>query len=993
MNALKIDIRNILSVLLLLSMSLMAGETGKIGGQITDKETGEPIVGANVVVEGMLLGASTDLEGAFFILQVPPGKYQLTITYLGYRDMELNNVTVMVDHTTRLDVEMEAAALELDEKIVVTAERPFIQKDVTSSTNFVAAETIEMMPVADLQEGVFQQAGVLFDGLPATGGLGGSGKGEARYSIRGGSQDEVLWFIDGIKMASLIDFRADRGGSFTTINKNSVQELQIITGGYNAEYGNAQSGIVNVITKTGGTEYSGSVEYEYGLQGKHHFGPYIYDRTKHKEFLDHTLEDGTLDPAWWTPHRQKQVYDYRKIPDHQLLMNLGGPLFKTKAVSATFYISSMYKEKAYNFPSPRDTRDLVNFMASTSFMFSGGAKLKIQGLYNLEKHRTLQQEADFTHQAKYYRGWGSLLDTRTTMLSASWFQALNNAFFYDLKLSWTLFDFKEKPSEYAVEGKSENPSDFGYQRYNGYGDEPFDAYGFFYDNHSQTGDISLLSSASWQFNNENLFKSGFELRYNTVNEIKALRYPSFSYNKEDWFNRGLHEKFHPIQFAWYFQDKMEFEGMILNAGVRYDYFNPNRDWFTPSSLYNLSVDPEFDPSLDPDKDQLDSNGNKKFSFENVLKKPREAAQSYHMFSPRLGVSFPVTENTLMHFNYGHYLQLPQLDRMFELTYFRPEHIIEGYKDLREKGTPVKHFPSESGDPERVVALTLEPLEPEKTIQFEVGIKHNVEDIVKVSATAYYKDVYSQSEPRANLFDRRVYGYDPFAGQVTPNTFYVTYMPGDYGDSRGFELSAQTLFSRNVILDLNYAFSVARQGRATPNRVEIDKNGNRKYSYDTEVALTTQTEKSFSRPHIMRANLFLNYPEDGIEPITDMFLHGSSLSILYKYISGQAFTYLGPNDPITTYNNHRYPSIHIFDLRAEKSLELWQDYTASVYVRVTNLFNTKNLRSFGNPLFDTNDIKEYVENGKISNVSWLGYDISYQTYYEPRRIYLGARFNF
>ncbi len=121
---------------------------------------------------------------------------------------------------------------------------------------------------------------------------------------------------------------------------------------------------------------------------------------------------------------------------------------------------------------------------------------------------------------------------------------------------------------------------------------------------------------------------------------------------------------------------MEFETMILNIGVRFDYFNPNRNWFDQTNLVNLAADPAYDAAKDPDLDQVDSDGHVKYSFQNVLDKPRSSARSYNMISPRFGVSFPITENSLLHFNYGHYYQMPPLDEMFEFGYFRPVNLVE-----------------------------------------------------------------------------------------------------------------------------------------------------------------------------------------------------------------------------------------------------------------------------------------------------------------------------
>jgi len=969
------------------------GETGKISGQIVAKDSGEPLPGANIVVQDMLLGSSTDLDGMYFILHLPPGKYTLTITYLGYAETHIENVRVRSDYTTRVDVEMEVEALELGDEIVVVANRPVIQKDLTSSTQFMDIDELSQLPVTNSEEAIFLQTGVLFDALPMIGGLGGGGKGEARYAVRGGSQDEVGWYINGVRTMSSIDARADRGNAFTFMNLNAIQEVQVITGGFNAEYGNAQSGIVNVITKEGGDRFSGSAEFIYGLEGQHHFGNYIYDPNTQKEFIDNRDSTGGLDPNWWTDHRKNQVYDYRKTPDRTLYLTLGGPIFKLGSTRGTFFLSSQLQQKAYALPHPRDSRNLQNIIGNFVFHFGPMKTLRLSGMYNHEEHTTLQETADFTHQAKYYRGWGSLLDTYIYSLSAQWTQIVSNGFFYDLKLSNNMFNFQESTSEFNVLGESANPTIWGFDRYDGYQDEPFDAYSFLFDNNSKASDLSLIGSLNWQFDVNNLLKSGFEFRYHTYDEISTKRYPSFSNHPEDWLNRGLHEKFNPIQISAYIQDKMEFASMILNLGVRYDYFNPNRDWFVNTGLFNLSVDPQFDPDLDPDGNQIDENGRVKYSFSNVLNQPRAPAEAYHMISPRIGVSFPVTENTLLHFNYGHFRQMPPLDRMFEFIYFRPEYLVKASKTARDSGIVVANIPSKDGDPERAVTLTLEPLKPEKTIMFEVGIKHNFGNFAVLDVTAFYKDVFDQNESRFNLFDRRIYGYNPFTGATTINTFYVSNFPGDYGDSRGFEVSLRTLFSQLVTLDINYSFSRATQGRASPGRIELAPGGEATYTYDTDVQYRIPIEKSFSRPHVLRVNLFLNYPYGRGNSLLSTIFQGSSASFLYKFTSGQAFTYLLPTDPQDTYDNYRYPPIQLLDLRLEKLFHVWGTHTMSIYALITNVLNTKNLRSYGDIFFDPEATKNYVENGDVSSEDAFGYDISYQTYYEPRRYFFGIRYTF
>lgn len=276
-------------VMLLMFAICSAGITGKIRGIITDKTTGSPLIGANVILEGTVFGSATDQNGEYFILSVPPGTYSLNISIIGYKKTTITDIKVIIDHTTTVNAAMVTQAIDLGEEVVVVAKRPVIQKDITNSTQFVELEELIQLPFRDAKEALMVQTGVFLDPLPVVSGPNATGRGEQRYSIRGGDQGEVKWFVDGVRVASLIEGRADRGGSFSNININSVQEVQIITSGFNAEYGEAQSGIVNVATKEGKDKINFSFDYEYGLAGQHHFGNYIYSHpnsTKYQNYIN-----------------------------------------------------------------------------------------------------------------------------------------------------------------------------------------------------------------------------------------------------------------------------------------------------------------------------------------------------------------------------------------------------------------------------------------------------------------------------------------------------------------------------------------------------------------------------------------------------------------------------------------------------------------------------------------------------------------------------------
>lgn len=233
-------------VLLLLSGIVHAGTTGKIAGRITDSATGEPLIGVNVVVLGTGRGAASDFDGYYMILNIPPGNYEVQFSIIGYKQTRIQDVRVMVDLTTPLDLELEASILE-GETVTVTADRSMIQADITHAQANISAAELEALPVESFQAAVSLQAGVVTDS-------------DGAMHVRGGRSSEVAYMIDGIPVTNVFGQNMGVG-----IENNAIQELQLISGTFNAEYGQAMSGIINIITKEGSVErYSGDFTYRFG---------------------------------------------------------------------------------------------------------------------------------------------------------------------------------------------------------------------------------------------------------------------------------------------------------------------------------------------------------------------------------------------------------------------------------------------------------------------------------------------------------------------------------------------------------------------------------------------------------------------------------------------------------------------------------------------------------------------------------------------------------
>ncbi|NOZ03735.1 MAG: TonB-dependent receptor [FCB group bacterium] len=226
---------------LFLPFILFAGETGKLVGKITSKATGKPLMGVNIILKGTGMGMATDQKGEFTLLNIPAAEYTVLISYIGYKTVKFENVIINADRTTRLDVAMEVSAVE-GEEVVVEAPRPIIKRDQTATTITVMEEEIANMPVNSYTEVLNNMAGVVDNS---------NGGGDNGIHIRGSRSGEIAYMVDGFFVEDAIF-----GGMGTDVARAGISELSVITGSFNAEYGEAMSGVVNIVTREGTSDYN-----------------------------------------------------------------------------------------------------------------------------------------------------------------------------------------------------------------------------------------------------------------------------------------------------------------------------------------------------------------------------------------------------------------------------------------------------------------------------------------------------------------------------------------------------------------------------------------------------------------------------------------------------------------------------------------------------------------------------------------------------------------
>ncbi|MGE5499401.1 MAG: carboxypeptidase-like regulatory domain-containing protein, partial [Syntrophothermus sp.] len=230
-----------LFLMLLLPALVFAGTKGKIKGKVTDLQSGEPLIGANVVVEGTSQGGSTDVNGEFQIQNLEAGVYTLKSSFIGYQTVTISNVRVNADLTTEMNVQLPAEGISVG-TITIIAPKPLVNKDNTNAVRVTTSEDIDALPVRGVNNIVGLTAGVVVK--------------DNNIFIRGGRLDEVGFYLEGVSINNPMT-----GGRAVTISQDALEEIQVQAGGYTAEFGGANSGIVRQQFKSGGSQMKASVEY------------------------------------------------------------------------------------------------------------------------------------------------------------------------------------------------------------------------------------------------------------------------------------------------------------------------------------------------------------------------------------------------------------------------------------------------------------------------------------------------------------------------------------------------------------------------------------------------------------------------------------------------------------------------------------------------------------------------------------------------------------
>ena len=835
---------------------LQAGTKGKIAGTVVD-ESGETLIGVQVFIEGTTRGALTDIDGKYTIINLDPGIYTVVFRYIGFATVRVENVEVIVDKTTTVDATLVEETIE-GQEIVVTAERPIVEKDRTTTTSVITASQLQDLPLVSLNEAINKQAGVV-DG-----------------HFRGGRIGEVSYLVNGVPINNAFNNSA----SFD-VEQNMVSSLEVISGVFNAEYGQALSGVVNIVTKGVSDTWTGNF---LGYAGRIVSGRELEFVTRN---TDQTFFLSADDFA-------NETFTYTEaapvIGDQDYQLSFGGPILKDRLsiqntlryvtfdghlIGRDLFRPSDIQSSNISAGASRDAwliqssgngefeslnrQDRLSLNSSIVYEFTSRLKLDYNLFYQYGDGRNYNHGYKYNPSGLnnyYFSNQTHILGLRYTMGDNA-FANLSYSFFNDQSESYLYDDVTAQgdlDERYVAPSQSSQQGAYSFAMG---GNELFSS-------EEITQSHTIVADYTNQLNNIVLWKSGVSARFHGLNNesygisVNPATQQAFR-SSDPSANNSL--EVNPWEAAAYSQVKLEFENLIVNAGLRFDYFEP--DYVVPVDLSQFNEE----EILDQETGMMISN--------------RKDADPTFQISPRLGVAFPISETGVMRFSAGLFFQTPQLNLLYTNNEF--------------------------DRPQGAGAYTIgnANLEPERTLHFEVGLQQGLTESMGMDLTVFSKDI------------RELSGQTAVRGSIGVPVGRLENI--DYGTVKGITLS---LFERGrgqFSWTIDYTLQFASGSASNPA-----ERFNRFVTNSEEII-------SINRLNWDRRNVLNN-------SVTWNSNFGLTLSAINSLQSGSPYTSERNNITSLTPNNEDTPTWFNSDLRAYyKPPRLKPDI--EFFLQVNNVFDT------------------------------------------------------
>jgi hypothetical protein len=849
------------------------GAVGSIQGRLHDKETTEPVAFADVILVGTGKGVVSGADGSFRFTQIPEGIYQIRVHRMGYAEEFVDQVRVQASYVMKLDIGLAPVQVRELETVEVTGLREIVDVEVAKTSQIVTAEEIQDMAVTVVSDVASKQAGVVEE----DGGL----------YVRGGRAEDTVYRVDGVVIRDLITGQSTAGN----ISARAVKSVEIITGGFDAEYGEALAGVIDIETKEGSTELHGYGEYQSDhlpLVGD------VYRNTRLDNFEvqvegEEPLQKYALKPLGVkVPGKMTFFVDISgDFDDTYLPVRAADGSDNTLRSNYTDRFLGLDIDYGNDFWTPR-AENRWNGLYKVSWQPNGKNKLFLSfqkkleidhgffrsplvsavdpgaatSSYNWEWSRRKNHDYTMTDDNNTITlDWRHIWNrkTRTTLRLARQF----NAFFQSVYgRPWFTY---EEPNDYDLTPEEDDPffvnsgdDAVWHSRYV----ETYDGY---FDVEFQKGDAHT-------------FKAGLDASYENI-QFVTISEPWVA--DPDGLGRN-HDLWHvyPTTGALYAQDRFAYQGFIGNIGVRYDYWFPGKA--AEDAIRDTSRD-SFSEALLRDYER-DSHA---FFGGNRVK---------GVVAPRFQVSHPITDRSHLFFNYGHFSQRP--------NYY--------YVYSKMASVSSEDFPL-------VGNLNLNP---KREVKYELGARHQILDDLALDFSVFYNDIYDY--PKSLRFERR----------GRPDFF--VYVNEDFARSRGFELTLRKNRTRYTWGRLAYSYTVATGKASDPNQFNL---------LQQEIGAFTQVGRDeeylyWNRPHKLTADVTVSVGERQTPPqILGRTLPRDWSLHLYAWVqSGRAYTptrYSG--EEMATRYSANAPVNTTLDVRFSKGFR-FRGAKWSYLIEARNLFN-------------------------------------------------------
>ncbi|MCW8802945.1 MAG: TonB-dependent receptor [Ignavibacteriaceae bacterium] len=936
-------IKRITMLLLFLSLPSLLLAQGRINGKVTDLETGEPLIGANVLVVGTSYGAATDVNGEYLIINLSAGTVEVKCSYIGYQSITQSDVRVTTGLTNELNFQLPAEGVSVAD-VVVIAERPLIQKDNTNKIRTTTSEDIDNLPVRGVDNIISLTAGVV--------------QQSSQIFIRGGRQDEVGFYLEGANIKN-----PELGGRSVTIPQDALEEIQVQAGGYTAEFGGANAGIIRQQLKSGANLFNASFEFitdnitfkskDDILDGEQRLGTTWWGYNE----MSGVISGPILDPRYRFFINANYIYNKDLNPQPYPGINLGNVVDPVSKDSVTLNYAAG--------PVKNNSQDVTSFAGTLTFDFSP-VSLRLSGTFS-----NLRQDLVNNAESRNFTPILSILNPRVGerdisngSFSAKVTHVISPQVFYEVIGGYYLQD-QEDFDQYLKDdywsygdslananagwvwersvkdisgnkiGRYQTPTirnvlGFGF---NGYGEVPVNyqkrdrkgfnasaAMTYFAGKHHTLklgGEYQQYTLRRWSVAAQDDFASlldsrlqadpnadvdvikreilitqginnyGYDVYGNEVDD--SYDDPLTTFNDGEYF--GPHQ---PTFIGAYVQDRIDFNDIIINAGLRFDYFDVDN--------YEL-----IDPAL-PDAGMDAQSGE-------FIPEGWQKSETSQFVSPRLGISFPVTDNTVFHAQYGQFVQQSRLLDIYQGYYRTTFEIKGGFFQPAPVGRGIR---------------------PSRTTQYEIGFTQLLAEFLSFDITMYYKDVkdqvvYIQQDVDANSSFQS----------------YNTLANGDFATTKGIEITLNMRRFERIAANASISFQDAKGTGSFPNSnrgIVGAPLENRAFIPAYVSPLTFN--------NALRGNINLDYrfgPNDGPGA-----LHDFGISLLAVFTSGHPYTQgTGAADlegdarnrqPVEPLNASTTPSTFQVDLGIDKTFTIYDRLAASIYIRVTNLFDAKNVEN-------------------------------------------------